>query len=237
MNTDGTETQTDVALEAGDTETPKEETQFTLEQQAQVDKQVRDAKTSVLADVGRSEAEAKKATKSAQRSLEASTAALERTKQIREELDAAELEAAKGNSEQLSAVEERQKRRKAETDLVETKLELSQKDEELSQITKDNVEATKDQTAREIATSLGVDADRLIRLSKLTDGSAESIKAAAKELPKQEIRPPVEADSSESSGGGGGTFTLEQINNMPDDEYLKNKDAIDKARMGGKIKR
>ncbi|KKL16535.1 hypothetical protein LCGC14_2494570, partial [marine sediment metagenome] len=68
--------------------------------------------------------------------------------------------------------------------------------------------------------------------------SKEAIEALANLQPKKEVRATVVSDSGAGSGGGGGgAFTLTQIDNMPDDEYLKNKDAIDRAQREGKIKR
>ena len=203
MLSDRTEAQTDVALGDENTETPKEEPQFTPDQQAHIDKKVLDAKTAATADVGRFQAEAEKAKRDAQRSLDASTAALERTKLIRKEQDEAELKAAEGDKEQLSAVKEMQKRRMVETELDEAKLKLNQRDEELSQVKKDSEEATKTQTAQKIATRLGIDADRLIKLSKFTDGSAESMEGIAQELPKKEVRAQVVTDSGVNTGSPG----------------------------------
>lgn len=196
MDTDGTETQTDATLSDENTETPKEETQVT---QTQLDKAVLDARTSALADVGRFQRESEAAVKAA-------TAALDRTKKIRLEMDEIELQNAEGSSEQLSAVKERQKRRTAETELDEATLKLTQRDEELSRIKEDSAKATQGEKAREIATRLGIDADGLIRLSKFTDGSVEAMEELAKELPKkQAIREKIESDSNQGGGGGGGS--------------------------------
>lgn len=222
MVLDRPETQTDVTLSDEEKETSEERIR-------ELEAQVAQARSDALSDIGRLQTEAAN-------SLRAATAAQERVKKMLKEQEDAELQAAGGNQEQVSAVTERQKRRRVETDLDEATLKLNQKDEELGQIKKDSAEATKAQTARDIATRRKVDADRLIRLSKLTDGSVESIEELAKELPKKEVRPPTKTDDGDDTGKGGGSFTLVQIENMSDDEYVKNKDAIDKAQMAGKIK-
>ncbi len=230
MVTDRTETSTDLALEVEETGTPKEELKF---DQAHVDDQVRQARNAALADVGR-------LTKESERAVKAATAAGERIKKMLKEQDEADLESAKGDSELRSTqeVKERIRRRQVQDELEEATLKLTQSNEELSQIKEDSAEATKGTKAREIATRLGIDADRLIKLSKFTDGTAEAMEELARELPKkQEVRPPTITDSGADSGGGAGSFTLGEINNMSDDEYAKNQGAIEKARMAGKIKR
>ncbi|KKL74086.1 hypothetical protein LCGC14_2068410 [marine sediment metagenome] len=191
MHTDGTETSTDVTLGTEETGTPKEDPQF---DQAHVDKAVLDAKTAALADVGRFQREAQTAVKAAE-------AALERTKKIRKEQDEAEIKAAEGDSEQLSAVKERQRRRDVESELDEVTLKLNQRDDKITQLETSGAEATKVQTARDVATRLGVDADSLIRLTKFTDGSVESIEELARELPKKTVRPKVVTDSNVETEG------------------------------------
>lgn len=194
MDTDGTEAQTDIKLEAENTETPAEEQKYT---QAQVDEAKRQGQSNALADVGRFQREAENAVK-------ASIAAQERTKKLLRDFETMELEDAKGNSESRSEneVKERQRRRLAEAELDETTLKLTQKDEELSQIKETSAEATKAQTARDVATRLNVDADRLVRLAKLTDGTVESIEELAKELTKKEVRLQVKTDSGVNTGSG-----------------------------------
>ncbi len=229
MDTDGTETPTDVELTEGEKETPKEEPKF---DQAHVDDQVRQARNAALADVGR-------LTKESERAVKAATAAGERVKRMLKEQDDTDLEAAKGSSGMRSEqeVKERIRRRQVEAELDDTKLERDSANEELSQIKVASVETTKTQTAREIATRLSVDADKLIEAAKFTDGSKEAMEALANLQPKkQEIRPPVITDSGADSGGGAGSFTLAEIDNMSDAEYTKNQGAIEKARLAGKIK-
>ncbi|KKN50783.1 hypothetical protein LCGC14_0629530 [marine sediment metagenome] len=236
MTTDRLDAPSDVELTEGETETPKEEPQYT---QTQLDEAERKGKNTALADVGRFQAEAEKASRDAQRSLNASTAALERTKKMRQEQDDADLEAAKGSSEMRSEqeVKERIRRRQAEAELDDTKLERDSANEELSQIKTASVETTKTQTAREIATRLNVDADKLIDAAKFTDGSKEAIEALANlQTKKQEVRPPTKTDSGADSGGGARSFTLAEIDNMSDAEYTQNQGAIEKARLAGKIK-
>ena len=233
MAQDRTEAQPDIALEAENKETPEEGQQLTPDQQAHVDDLVRQARNVVLADVGR-------LTRESERAVKAATAAGERVKRMLKEQDDVDLEAAEGSSEIRSKqeVKERIRRRQVEVELDDTKLERDSAKEELSQIKVASVETTKTQAAREIATRLNVDADKLIDAAKFTDGSKEAMEALANLQPKKEVRATVVSDSGAGSGGGGGgAFTLTQIDNMPDDEYLKNKDAIDRAQREGKIKR
>ena len=226
MESDGTETPTDVKLSEGETETSEKPTIT----QTELEEAKRQATSDALSDSGRLQKEAENA-------IKALTAANERTKARLKELEDAELKAAEGDSEQLNAVTEKRKRRQVETELDDATLKLNQRDDELSQLQKDGAEAKKTQTAQKIATRLGVDADRLIKLSKFTDGSAESMEELAKELPKREVRPRVESDSGGGGGSGGGrTFTRQEIADMPIDEYEKLRDDIKKAQAEGKVK-
>lgn len=201
---DGTETQTDVILEAEEKETPKEEPQYSQSQlDAHGKEKEQQARNAALADIGR-------LTKESERSLKAATAAGERTKKLLREMEDMETEAAQGNSGQRSEqeVKQMQLRRQVQTELTDVQLELDGKNERLAQLEADKVESTKGQTARDIAARLGIDVDRLVRLSKFTDGSTEAIEELAKELPKKEVRPPIITDSNQGGGGGGDDATF-----------------------------
>ena len=231
MDTDRLETPTDVELTEGEKETPKEQTYTQAQLDAHGEERAQQARSSALADVGRIQKEAANARKA----IEASDSRINRWKV---ELEEAEDKAAAGDTEQMSALKERKLRRDAVDELDKLKLKLNDSDEELSQIKSASAEATTAQTAREIATRLNVDADKRIDAAKFTDGSKEAMDALANlQKKKQEIRPPTKTDSGADTGGGTGSFTLGEISNMSDDEYTKNKGAIEKARMAGKIKR
>ena len=195
MVSDRPETQTDVTLSIEDTETSEKPTIT----QTQLEEAKRQATSDALSDSRRLQREAENA-------IKALTGANDRTKARLKELEDAELKAAEGDSEQLNAVTERRKRRQVETELDEATLKLNQRDGELSQIKEDSAKAVKGEKAREIATRLNVDADRLIKLSKFTDGSAEAMEELANGLlKKQEVRPIVKSDSGENTGSGGKT--------------------------------
>ena len=198
--TDGTETQDDVALVQEETETSEEQPEFT-KSQFEAEARVREqrARSDALSDIGRLQREATNAMKAAE-------AAQERVKKMLKEQEDFELQTAEGNTEQLSAVKERIQRRQIESELEDAQLKLNQRDEELSEIRKASQEVIKQSQARAIAERLGVDADRLISLSRFTDGSAEAMEGIAKELPKATRRPPVKTDLGGRGGGGGRTF-------------------------------
>ena len=186
---DGTATITDIKLGIGKEETPKE-----TYSKEEVAKLVTEAKTSALADVGRLRTEAAKA-------LTAATAAEERIKAIEKAREEAELDDAKDDPESTRRIRAEQKARKAEDELAKKNLELGEKTEKLSQLEGEKTEATKMQTAREIATRLSVDPDKLIKFAKLTDGSPEAIEDIAKDLPKLNPKLGFKPDSNRSLGG------------------------------------
>ena len=196
--TDGTETQEDVTLLAEETETSEEKPEFT-KSQVETEARAREqrARSDALADVNRFQRESANALKWAQ-------AAQERVKKMLKEQEEFELQTAAGNTEQLSAVKERIQRRQIESELEDAQLKLNQRDEELSEIRKASQEIVKQSKARTIAERLNVDADRLISLSRFTDGSAEAMEGIAKELPKATRRPPVKTDLGGRTNQGSG---------------------------------
>lgn len=166
------------------------------------EKALRDATSAILADVGRQ----KKATDDAMKTATAAQARLD--KMLKEQTDA-ELEAARDNPEQLSGIRERQRRREMESQLEEARQELTDKTAKLTQYESRDAETARETKAVEIATRLNVDAARLIKMSKYTDGTPEAIEDLAKELPKKDGKPGgLRPDSSASIGGGS---TWEQV--------------------------
>jgi hypothetical protein len=195
---DGMTNQGDVKLAAEKPGTP----QYTQEQ---VNKMVMDAKSAALADVGRFRVESEKA-------LKAANAAQERLTKMQKDQEEAELFAARDEPEKLSAIQERQKRRQAESELAEARQELNEHKERLQLTEKERAESTKERNAREIAVRLTVDAEKLVKLSRFTDGTVEAIEEIARELPKQgkTLKP-------DSGGSIGGNVTFEQVR----EEYIK----------------
>jgi len=186
---DGTEQKQDVTTSGTATGT----SMFTSEQVAE---QVRKAKSDALADVGRLRTSADNAVKAAQ-------AAEGRITQMLKEQEERELEAVKDNPDGISAIRERQKRRQLESELTTARTELNDKSEKLKGYEASESKSTQERKAREIASRLGVDAERLLGIVKFTDGSAEAIEEIAKELPKIGVKPPLKSDSGGGSGSAG----------------------------------
>jgi hypothetical protein len=159
------------------------------------EKQLRDARTAVMADVGRQKKAAEDAMRTAQ-------AAQERLNKLLKDQEQAELEAAKDNPEKLSALQERQKRRQIESELETARTELNDKNTRLTQYESREAESARETKAREIAARLSVDATELVTLSKYTNGTPEAIEEIAKRLPKGQTRPPLKPDSNTHIGGG-----------------------------------
>ena len=210
----------------------KEPETFTREQ---VEERERKAKSDALADVGRLKTSADNAIKAAQ-------AAEVRVNQMLKDQEDAELEDARDDAEKLSAIRERQAKRRAESELAQAKQELSEKDEQIKQYGDKEAESTKELNAREIATRLNVDANRLAKLAKFTDGSPEAIEEIAKELPKRgEAKETLKPDSGKTTGGSGGIPTnietfRKWIADMSQEEYEKRAPEINKMMKEGKIK-
>ena len=193
MAKDGTVTQADIKLGAEDKGTPK--VTFSDEQRVEVAKLVTEAKTSALADVGRLRVEAAKA-------LTAATAAEERIKAMERAREDAELDANQDNPAELRRIRAEQGKKKADDELVRVTAELDEKNQRLNQYATEKAESTRTQTAREVATRLNVDVEKLIKFTKFTDGSPEAIEDIAKDLPKITLlNPALRPDSNRSIGG------------------------------------
>jgi len=197
MIPDGTTTQPGVTPGADKAGTPQ--TMSREEHEKAVQKAVLDARSAVLADVGRVRKEAADALARAQ-------SATERLARMEKEREEAELAAARDDPEKLTAVQERQRRRQTEADLEVARTELSTHKTRLAEYETREAEATKMTRAQEIAARLNVDPARLTKLVKLTDGSPEAIEEVAKELPKVEDgkKPGFKPDSNSTVGGGVG---------------------------------
>ena len=132
-------------------------------------------------------------------------------------------------------------RRKAESDLTQTKSELNEKNEELATANAEKAENAKERNARDAASRLGVDSKLLVKLSRFTDGSTEAIEDIAKELPKKEGGKSLKVDSGKTTGGGGGIPTnLEQfkkwIATIPQSEFEEKSAEVNKMMKADKIK-
>ena len=207
METDGTQTQDDVKLNPEKEQTPQT---YTKEQ---VEKLVRDARTAVQADVGRMRTEADKALKAAQ-------SASERLLRLQKEQDDRELDAAKDNPPIQTAIQERQRRRQAESDLQVAQDKLNETNSKLQELSNKEKEVARERITHEIATRLNVDPARLVKMAKFTDGSATEIEDIAKELPKLNPSPPrntFRPDSNETVGGSPQSVTQIQ------EDYVKGK--------------
>ncbi len=181
MPSDGTEKQPDVTLTADKTGTPPKT--YTEEEHQ---KAVRDARSAVMADAIR----AKKVAEDA----------LSRMDKMMKEQEENELESAQDNPGLLTAIRERQARKKVESELNQARQELNERDERLKQLDTERAETSREANVNQVAARLGVDAARLAKLAKFTDGSLEVIEDLAKELPKKEDKP-LRPDSGGTMGG------------------------------------
>lgn len=191
---DGTAVQDGVIPATEQKETPSS---FTPEQLAQaVEKAARDARTAVMADVGRTKAEA-------ERALKAARDATERLTRLQKEQEEAELEAAREEPDALSAIRARHEARRLKAELDTNKAELELARSQIGEYTNKEKEATKLTMSQKVAASHNVDSNLLSRLAKFTDGTEESIEAIARDLPKVQKSPEgvFKPDSNRSMGG------------------------------------
>ena len=191
-------TQPRVESSAGDAGTLTDTKTFT---QADMEQAKRDGRNAALGEIGKLQKESATALKKAQE-------AEGRITQMLKEQDARELEEARDDPVRLTALQERQKRRAAESELVETRQELNLKNERLGQLETERAEASRERIVQEVAVRFGVDVARLAKLAKFTDGSVETIEDLAKDLPKGNEKPPLKPDSNRALGG---SISWEQI--------------------------
>ncbi len=182
--------------------------------QKELEEATRKARSDVLAEAGRYKAESERALKAAQ-------AAQKRLDDMQRVQDEADLETHRDEPEKLSAIKERIARRKAESDLEEAMQKLNEKDEKLKELEGKEAESTKERNAREIAARLGIDANRLAKLARFTDGTTEAIEDIAKDLPKLQEKKPLTTDSGKTKGGAGKKPTLEEVQAASPAEFDK----------------
>ena len=198
------------------------------------DEDVRKAKSDALAEVGRYK-------KSADDAIKAVKATEARIDQMLKDQEDAELADAEGNAEKLDAIKERQGKRRAENELAKVRQELDENKEKVRLLDEKEVESTKERNAREIASRLDVDAKRLVKLAKFTDGSTEAIEEIAQELPKRGEAKTLKVDSGKTTGGSGGIPTnMERfrkwIDGLSQEKYEELAPEINKMMKEGKIK-
>ena len=154
-------------------------------------------RSDALADVNRTLAESTKARKAAE-------AAEQRVIQMLKDYE----ETIKDEPDKLNEWRERQAKTKANAELAQVTQERDEANQRLTQIDGERAEITKQQIARAVATRLNVDADKLIKLAKFTDGTAEAIEDIAKDLP---TIIPYNSLSPDSNRGSGGNASEQQI--------------------------
>ena len=147
-------------------------------------------KSDALADVNRTLVEANKSRK-------ASEAAEGRTKQMLKDYE----ESIRDDTARLDAFRSQETKRTADAELAKTQLELEEANEKVRLVDEEKAKSTMERNAREIATRLEVDPDRLVKLAAYTDKTVGAIEDIAKDLPKVEPRDPLNPDSNKSSGG------------------------------------
>ena len=160
--------------------------------QEQVEAAVNKARSDVLSEIGRLRKSSEEAVKTAQ-------AATDRLDRMLKEQDDRELETASGDRQQLLAIQERQKRRAAESELVRVRQERDQQAEQLKQAEAERGERRRERTVTDVAERFKVDPVRLANMAKFTDGSPEAIEDAAKTL--GENKTPLKPDSGGALGG------------------------------------
>lgn len=165
------------------------------------EKDYQDMRNAVLGEAGKVKAEGEKA-------LKAGQAALDRIAKWEQEQVERELEAHKDDPAEIRRIRAEQKAKEVESKLATREQELSAEREKLKTFEVEKAEATKTQTIGAIAKRLDVDVEKLIKLSKHTDGSPEAIEEIAKELPKVNPKKPLRPDSNRSIGGN---LTWEQV--------------------------
>lgn len=191
------------------------------------------AKNDALAAAGRdvkSIAEQRKAAEGVVKS------ANEAKKAARSARDEAELERAGEDKVEIRAVKAEIKARKAEEELADANAELTAEKEKSNTLNDEVGKSTKEQNAREVAEQYSVNQELL---TKYTDGTKEAMEDLAKSLPKK--TEPIKTDSGKTSGGSGGIPTdkakFEQwISGLPQDEFEKRSEEINKMMKEGKIK-
>ena len=177
---DGQPNQPDAILSAGESGT-------SLEQQIKAAELK--GKSDALADVNRTLAESTKARKAAE-------AAEQRVIGMLKDVE----ETIKDEPDKLNELRGRQAKTKADAELARVTQELDEANQRLSQIDIEKTGTIKEQKAREIASRLNVDANKLIKLAKFTDGTPEAMEDIAKDLPQINPSNPLFPDSNRGSG-------------------------------------
>ena len=119
-------------------------------------------------------------------------------RQVRRE---AELQAARDEPEKITDIRAKHAAEDTNVKVAGLEAELKAKEEIDKLREADAVKTTQESSARALAAELTVDPDKLLTLSKLTDGSKEAITAMAQGLPKVDpSKPPVKLDPGVTSG-------------------------------------
>jgi len=167
------------------------------------------ARSDALADANRSLAEAKM-------HRTAGEAAEKRVTQMLKDYE----EDIRDDPDKLTAFRARLAKATADAELARTVQELDGANERLRQIDEEKAQFTREQRSREIATRLGVDPKKLIKLAKFTDGTSEAIEDIAKDLvnPSESLNP----DSNRATGGNQSEKQIrEAYRNNPDNSTAK----------------
>ena len=192
MTMDGVKEKQDVKTSAD-----QKQTSVVTEEQAQ--ERERKARSDALAEAGRYKAEAEKASRSAQ-------ASLERLTRLEQERIEAELEAHKDDPAEIKRIRAEQRASKLEADLAKEREAKTEYETRLQAIEKESAERNKTSISATVAKKFNVDADKLSTLAKLTDGSEKAIEALAEALPKTSTN-----FKPDSNRGVGGMLTWEEI--------------------------
>lgn len=188
----------------------------------QVEEAERKGKSDALAEIGRYKT-------SAENAIKAAKAAGERIDRMLKEQEESELEAVRDEPDKLTQIRARQTQRQQKSDLDERERKLKESEDEHAEALKAVVESTKEQSAREIATRLNVEAKTLVKLAKFTDGSLEAMEDLAKDLPKKGEAKTLTPDSGKTIGGGQ-TYKSEEILKTLDPSKMSPKEISDQVK-------
>lgn len=184
--------QPDTQSSAAQTNTPET---FTREQ---VQEAARKARSDALAESGRYKAEAEKA-------LKAMKAAEERMARMMKDTEEAELAAAKDEPERLTNIRIRGQLRTMEAEREKYRTELEEANARLAETNAKYIDTNRETLVHQIAAQHGVDAAKLAKLARFTDGTHDAIAEIAQDLPRGAQTTaqsnPLRPDSNRSVGG------------------------------------
>lgn len=202
----------ETSLEDSSTKAPKVYTEDEVEKKFSQQRSVLDKKIAEMEKALNKFADAKGLAEKRASEAESSLQEMQRQK------DDAELAGVRDNPDALGLFQARQRVRQRDAVLAKREQDVMAKESEIAEARREVEENKKSKLASAIASKYeGVEADLLL---ELTDGSPEKMEALAKRLHKPKARTSKSPDSGETIGGTGKP-TMEQLENMPMEEFAK----------------